>query len=105
MTAMVFERVDQVVVLCHNRQTPSMAEWDDYLNLSINSGVPLDTLRYLIFTQGGGPNAKQRQRLQLGMRIHGVTATPAAVVTDSWTVRQIVTVVSWFNPICGVFAG
>jgi hypothetical protein len=105
MESMVFERSDHVIVACHGRRPPTMAEWEAYLKLSLDSGLPLQTLRYLIFTHGGGPDSKQRQRLELAMRIHGVTSTQSVVVTDSWIARQIVRVMSWFNPICRVFAG
>jgi hypothetical protein len=105
MTSMVFERHDHVIIACHNRHTPSMDEWDAYLTLGITSGIAPDKLCFLVFTQGGGPDAMQRRRMEMAMRIHGMVVAPSAIVTDSWAVRQIVTVISWFNPAVRAFAG
>jgi hypothetical protein len=102
---MVFERHEHVIVACHNRQTPSTDEYDAYLAYGITSGIPGDRLRFLIFTQGGGPDAMQRRRTEMAMRIHGMPQAPSAIVTDAWSVRQIVTVISWFNPGIKAFAG
>jgi hypothetical protein len=105
MASMVFERHEHVIVACHDRRTPSMAEWDAYLSLGLTSGISADKLCFLIFTAGGSPDAMQRRRMEMAMRMHGVMMAPSAIVTDSWAVRQVVTIISWFNPAIRAFAG
>jgi hypothetical protein len=61
-------------------------------------------LRYLIFTPGGHPDALQRRLLESTMRENGIPVARCAIITNAWAARQIITVISLFNPEIRAFA-
>ena len=92
-TTMAFRELDGVLVAVHSANAPSDEEWAEYLAFCMR--LPSTCWRTLAVTEGGGPNAKQRRRMQEEyLRNHRMRV---AVVTDAFVVRGIVTALSWFN--------
>ena len=82
-----------VVVLRETFDNPRDEEWDDFLRL-LDRSRDLAKLRILVITDGGGPNAAQRARLQTVLKGRAVRV---AIVTDSAKSRFIASAVSLFN--------
>lgn len=103
MVSGIFEFADcDLIVALHNDIACSDAEWDSYLALLIPYKVKrraTDRLRGFTLTDGGGPNAKQRNRL-----VQTVDTTlesklfRGAVISESATIRGIVTALQWLRP-------
>lgn len=97
MTTMLWEFVGplQLVVLVHGAKAPGDAEWEAYaawLHAVYGSGK---LRRVLVFADGPGPNARQRQRLHY----FGEHTVSTAVVTHTVVARGVVTALSWFYEI------
>lgn len=94
MSTIVWEHVEhlRLMVLVHNDEAPTDAEWDTYAAtlhaLYAKQGIE----RILVFGDGPGPNARQRQKLHY----KGATPVQTAVVTHSVIARGIVTALRWF---------
>jgi hypothetical protein len=81
-----------LMVLVHTDRAPSDAEWDAYCNELTRYDV--GHLKSLVLTEGGGPDASQRKRvnaLLAGRESRG------AVVSSNTLIRGIVIALSWFN--------
>jgi|HubBroStandDraft_2_1064218.scaffolds.fasta_scaffold434375_2 hypothetical protein len=95
MTAktMSFREVGGVLLCVHPAGPPSERDWDAYVEFC--KKLPKSCARTMVVTRGGGPDAKQRKKLNdeylkdVKMKV--------AVVTDAAMVRGIVTALSWFN--------
>ena len=90
----VFERVVHTTwVVVHSTEPPSDAECEHaWANLSANYATVKGTL---IVTLGGGPNARQRQRMR---EVLGARKMPrTAVLTKSTVGRLIVTAFNLFS--------
>jgi hypothetical protein len=82
------------LLLCvHNASEPDLAEWESYI--ADFRRLDVTQARQLVFTEGGGPNTKQRD--QINQHVQG-RAHRVAVVTNNGLVRSICTALSWFNP-------
>lgn len=104
-TAMVYERLGPFVVACHGEHPPPFDVWESYLAEHLPGVLSGELQGFLIVSEGGGPNALQRRQLEMLMRSQGIDSlAPSAIVTDSWTARQLAVVVSWFNPSTRTFA-
>ena len=103
---MAFRYSDGLLLVAHSAQSPSEADWAEYLRYCEHE-MPRSCRRTLVLTRGGGPDAAQRKRVQtLIERISQGQTEPlrVAVVTDSTLVRGIVTALNWFNPHTRAFA-
>jgi hypothetical protein len=89
---MLFRYVDRVVVMVHTTAAPDVASWHQYCAAILH--FRSEARGVLVFTQGGGPNSKQREemRLALGDR----PSPPVAIMTSSPIVRSIITSLNWF---------
>jgi hypothetical protein len=82
-----------LIVAVHTAQNPAPAEWAAFMKLLADAK---HDARVLAFTDGGGPNAGQRQAFvhhagKLGVRV------PIAAVTGSVFVRSIILALSLFD--------
>jgi hypothetical protein len=83
-----------LVVSRESFDSPREEEWDAFLQLLEATKENLTKLRILVITDGGGPNAAQRKRLETVLKGRSVRV---AIVTDSAKSRFIASAVSLFN--------
>src|SRR5678809_606473 len=82
-----------VVVVVQNATAPTDAEWASYC-AHIASGLEAKKPSGIAITDGGGPNAVQRGKVN---DLLGGRQVRSAVVSDSRLIRGIVTALTWFN--------
>lgn len=92
--SMATRSIGSMVVLRENKETPSDREWDDFLGILVKNHQALDTLKILVLTEGGGPNAAQRKRLEVAL---GGKSVRVAIVTDSPKARFIASAITFLN--------
>lgn len=83
----------EIMVVVHTSSPPSDEEWAAYIDGLATSD--LQTLRSIVFTDGGAPNSAQRKTINdvlEGRQVPGVVISPSALV------RGVVTALAWFNP-------
>ena len=88
-----------LMITINTSRPPTDEEWNDYVETYRKRGP--ETLRTLVFTDGGAPNSAQRKKVN--EMLDGKT-TRAAVISPNSMVRGVVTALSWFNPKIKVFA-
>ena len=88
-----------LVVLVHDRENPTAAEWSAFL--AELRRIDVSRARVLVRTDGAAPDSLQRQ--QLNDLLKG-QKLPIAVLSDSALVRGVGTALRWFNPAVRVFA-
>ena len=93
MATLSFTTVDDYSVLVHSTADPTDEDWARYID-HCRSGFA-KYKGFMVYTLGGGPNAKQRSVL------HKLTQEfpqrpPVAVLNRSAIVRGIVTALNWF---------
>jgi hypothetical protein len=98
VTNSAFKRMGNTVIWLCNSSQPSDKEWYPYVQ-EIRRAVATceannDFLRFLVVTDGGGPNATQRS---LSTENGLVKNTRTAVVTGSLFARGIATAYSWYD--------
>ena len=91
---MVTRVVGQLVILRENDSTPLDSEWDAFLKILADNWDKFDRLKILVVTDGGGPNAAQRKRLETVLNGKPIRV---AVVTDSAKSRFIASMISLIN--------
>lgn len=92
MKTMAFKVAGGLFLIVHTKDPPTDDEWTSYVKLVDKQGA--EPLPQIVFTEGGGPSAKQRRdftEMLNGRKI------PVVVLTDSTMIRGIVTAISWFN--------
>lgn len=99
MKNMAFVTVGDLVVALHNSSPPTEQEWAGYMDAMKKIGA--EKVRGLAFTDGGGPDSKQRKLIT---DLLGGQPRQAAVVSASSVVRGIVTALNWFNPAIKAFS-
>ena len=92
---MMYRYVDGIYVMVHTVTAPGDEEWNQHCKDL--EAVHTSLRGVLIFTAGGGPTSKQRERLRSAVPS---SLPPTAIMTDSALVRGIVTSINWFvnNP-------
>jgi hypothetical protein len=99
MRNMMWEQQGNVFMMLHRAEDPNEDEWRDFMETF--KKLEFDKVRQLVFTDGGGPNAKQRQMIN---DVLAGRTTLIAVVSPSTKVRAICTALSWFNKKMAAFA-
>jgi hypothetical protein len=87
-------RIDWLLLARQNAETPTEAEWDQFLDLLRAARPQFEQVKILVATEGGGPSALQRKRLEktlAGKRVR------VAVVSDSVKVRFITSMIALFH--------
>ena len=92
MKNMAVAVIDRLFIVVYGAASPTDEEWAAYLELVERHGV--DETMQLIVTDGGGPTAPQR--LRLNEVLDGRTV-PVAVVSGSVRVRGTVATLALFN--------
>lgn len=92
---MVFEAVGRTLVVVHNKDFPTDAEWDAYLQALVAHLEHGDNRRSLVLTEGGAPSSKQRTRMSALVGDH---SAPTAVVSTSAPVLATVRALHLSNP-------
>ena len=92
--SLIVETVGSMLLLRENRHTPTDRDWDDFLAVLVENRPNFQRLKILVVTDGGGPNADQRKRLERALDGKPVRV---AVVTDSTKVRFIVSSIALLN--------
>ena len=91
------------LVFVHGAEPPADSEWEELLSLfRMATEEGQTSLRVLVYSEGGAPNA--RQRAQLNEVLAGIKPR-VAVLTPSATARAVGVAISWFNPDLRVFSG
>lgn len=104
MKSMVFKIVGNVHIVINGTTEPHDEDWRLYMNAVRSEEQKMTDfakMRTLVFSGGGGPNAKQRKEIN---EFLGGRATPVAIVTSSTIMRGIVTALQWFNPLARAFS-
>jgi hypothetical protein len=91
---MLTRKIGTMIVLRENNDTPHDAEWDGFLRLLSDNRNNFERMKILVVTDGGGPNASQRKRLEGTLSGKPVRV---AVVTDSAKSRFIASAISLIN--------
>jgi hypothetical protein len=99
---LTFEFVsDVLLVLRENAVTPRDEDWDAFLKVLVENHENFEKLRILVRTEGGGPSALQRKRLQVALAGRPIRV---AVVTNSIPVRFLVSSIALLNRAIRSFA-
>jgi hypothetical protein len=82
------------MVMVQNKETPNDEEWDEFLTLLVKHRAELPKLKLLVTTDGGGPSAIQRKRLE-----NALQGTPmrVAVISDNMKVRFVASMIALFH--------
>jgi len=86
---------NDVFVLVHGKENPTDQDWDLYLEDLRQQAARANCIRTLVFTEGGGPDGFQRNRLN---QILEGRPTRAAVLSNSVLARAVVGILAVFNP-------
>ncbi len=81
-----------LMLVAHTPRPPRDAEWEPYYEEMVKHDP--GQLLHLVFTDGGGPSAAQRKRVNEYLQGR---ASRASVITTSTMVRGVVTALGWFN--------
>ena len=100
LSNMVFEVIGRTIVVVHNEDFPTDAEWDPYLE-ALRAHLSLHDRRSLVVTQGGAPSSKQRARMSAVVGDH---SAPTAVISSSSAVQATVGALHLRNAAIGAFA-
>ena len=96
---MLSRETGECLVYVHTIESPSDSEWDAALEL-LRARNDMGSVRVLVYTAGGAPNAAQRARLN---HVLEKTKPPISVLTASTFARAAGTAISWFNPMFKIF--
>jgi hypothetical protein len=99
MPNMVSRARGNLIVCAHNTETPTNAEWEEFLEL-LRHGRDIAELRVLVFTDGAAPDTMQRAAFT---KLCDKKQPRIAVLSGSRMVRGVATAISWFNPNIDVF--
>jgi hypothetical protein len=92
----------QVVISLHRHDSPTDEEWAEYMQALAIAMVALKGdkrgIRGMSISDGGGPNAKQREEINEFMRQFTGGRGTISIVTANPFVRGIIKALSWFNP-------
>ncbi|MFZ5446268.1 MAG: hypothetical protein ACOZQL_40145 [Myxococcota bacterium] len=98
MRNMAVRSLDDVMIVTLNTHNPTDAEWEEAVSLGktlLAKAGEVARTGAIVFTEGGAPNSKQRQKLR---ELYGATPPPMALVTDSVIARGTIAVFSIFWP-------
>lgn len=94
----VFRTFGEYMVVLHSGHAPTDEEWSALLAAFASCELP--SLRVLVFTYGGAPNARQRASINDVLAGH---APKIAIMTPSALARAVGTAMTWFNPNLSLF--
>lgn len=91
---LVTRSVGDVLILVQNNDSPTDLEWQECLRMLKEIREQHRRVRVLVVTEGGGPDGRQRKKLEQALSGGPV---PVAVVSDSLKMRFISAGVALFN--------
>jgi hypothetical protein len=91
LDTIAFATVDDLLILCYLRASPSDAEWDVWLAREKH----MTHRGLLVWTDGGAPNARQRARVAVETGQGLDARPPVALLTDSMVIRSVMTAFTW----------
>lgn len=95
-STMAHARCRAYMVLVHDMQAPSDAEWSRYMaQIEAHSAA---IRGFLVVSNGGGPTSTQRHVLKKTLERTGLSARPTAVVSSDRLTRGIVIALNLFVP-------
>jgi hypothetical protein len=97
---MALRAFENYIVSAHNNRAPTDAEWRAVLDQYKQRVNNIDSVRVLVYAEGGAPNARQRAALN---DVTVGTALRVAILTSSPISRAVGTAMGWFNPLFRVF--
>jgi hypothetical protein len=98
---MRFGTHEKVFYFVHTEAPPDEREWEESMVVAIDKAERKLIDCYLIFTDGGAPNANQRRRITDSK---AVSVLPTSVLTDSIFVRGVLTALNWMGKVGKPFA-
>jgi hypothetical protein len=101
---MGFKFMGSLHIIVVGEQDPAPADWHAYveaIQAEAKRGASSRQMRTLVFSDGGGPNAAQRQ---VTSELREGQSTPQAIVTCSGLTRAVITALRLWNPHCRAFA-
>lgn len=103
MKTVAYKLLGEIHVVLLGESTPTDADWNAYMAAVQEArakGLEPERMRTLVITDGGGPSAAQRKRVNDDLQ---GKPTPVAMVSSSLMVRGVVTALQWFNPLVKTF--
>jgi hypothetical protein len=91
---LVVREVGNLVLLRQNSETATDAEWDAMLTIIRSLRSRLAKVKFIVRTDGGGPNPAQRKSLELAL---GGEPARVAVVSDHLKVRFVTSTIALFQ--------
>ncbi len=82
-------------VAAHNKDAPTELDWRDVLSWTRERCAQPGIAKFLVVTDGGAPNARQRNEFAKAVEGH---ETRTAVITGSTIARSVITAMQWFTP-------
>ena len=104
MDRMGFKFLGNLHIIVVGERDPAPTDWNAYVDAiqaEEKRGMPATQLRTLVFSDGGGPNAVQRQ---VAREVRDERGSPLAIVTDSWFSRGVITAARVVKPHRRAFA-
>lgn len=107
---MAFGKVNDFIVVVHNKHAPGDDEWDAYMQFNVAHSVEQGTIiRLLVFTEGGAPTAVQRRLMHSALSPSLAKAKHpglirVAVISPSTFVRGVATAMSLLDPVYRSFS-
>jgi len=103
MKTLAYGKTGGCILLVCGKQPLLAEEWYDYMRFLEGQLIPGTRPIGLVYTDGAGPTAAQRQQMnELIARVVG--ELKAAVLVSSHLARAIVTALNWTNPVHRTFA-
>lgn len=94
MGNMATAAIGKTVLVRHNEDDPEQEEWDAMLRQVEGLLDKYESVNFLVWSDGGGPDAKRRTELNT---MRKGRAMRAAVLTESTVARGIVTALAWLK--------
>ena len=93
-STLLCESLGNLVIYVASDETPSDADWDDYVAL-INAAAGADhSVRVAVFADGAAPTAMQRKSIA---KLARTQRQKSAVISDRLTARAVVTALRWMG--------
>jgi hypothetical protein len=96
-----------IFVFLHNKEAPEREPWtrtmEQFEAYAIKHERDISRLCVLVFSDGGGPDAVQRDQLKQFYKKYGA-GVRSSIISDSTLVRGVVTALSWLNPVMKAFS-
>jgi hypothetical protein len=90
---LVYDCRDDIILAVHNEEPPTNEEWTPYVDFA-NTREGQRVVLSVVYSDGGGPNAKQRQ---LMLKARQAERVPSVIISSSIVARGIITALTWLG--------